>query len=281
MAPGNGLKDLQTNGRLIGGYNQESTELAAEFIKTFTKGQVQITDLATAEVSKLAENAFRYVNIAFANELALLCKEIGADVVEVIRLANTHPRVNIHKPGCGAGGPCLSKDTHLLLNSVRSKNFKPEVILAAIRLNRYMPRHVAELAIDSLSKAGKSVTYSKIAIFGTAYKGDVNDARDSPAEGIINELKAKHANIVVYDPYCDESFGEKKAKSITEAVKGTDCIIIATDHKTFCKLNLRKIKLLMEENPIIVDGKRMVNPSKAEEIGFKYVAVSRVPRNSN
>lgn len=280
MTPGRGIKDLETNTRVIGGYNLESAELGAELFGVVTKGELQITDVTTAEVVKLSENSFRYVNIAFANELALISKEIGVDVEEVIRLANTHPRVNIHKPGCGVGGPCLSKDTHLLLHSVRTKNFRPHILLASIKSNDYMPKYTVKLVLDSLRKVGKSVECSKISILGTAYKGEVDDARNSPAEEIIRGLLNERAKVVFYDPYCVEGFGAERANDIIEAAKDTDCIVITTEHKASKELNLSRLKALMKENPIIVDGRRIIKPSEAERNGIIYVGIGYSDRPS-
>jgi len=273
LKPGNGLKNLVTNARLVGGFDPESMELAAELLGCFTKGKLWLTDLTTAEVAKVAENTFRYVNIAFANELSFVCKAIGVDVAQVIELANTHPTVNIHKSGCGVGGPCLNKDTQLLLNSIGEENFAPEIILSSIRLNDFMPSYTVNLAVDALKKVGKSIEKSKIAVFGTAYKGEVNDARDSPSKKIIRKLMGLGANVVVYDPYCDECFGAEKANVLLEAVRKADCIVIATDHKVFCGLNLPELKVLMNEKPIIVDGRRIIDPNEAKKQGFVYVAI--------
>jgi UDP-N-acetyl-D-mannosaminuronic acid dehydrogenase len=274
MAPGNGLHDLTENPRLIGAYDLRSAILGGALFNIAARGKLLITDILSAEVSKIAENAFRYVNIAFANELALICHQIGADVKEVIELANTHPRVNIHQPGCGAGGPCLSKDVHLLLDSAGQSGFRTTVLPAAIELNSLMPVYVAELAVTSLTNIGKRLNTSKIAVLGTAYKGGVNDSRDSPSGGIIFELKRKRATIVVFDPYCEESFGMEKAQSLIEAVKNADCIIVATDHKEFGKLDLAEVKILMNANPVIVDARRIVDPTMARNLGFEYITIS-------
>jgi UDP-N-acetyl-D-mannosaminuronic acid dehydrogenase len=274
MAPGTGLRDLHANGRLIGGYDPESSELAAELFGLITLGQVQITDLASAEVSKLAENAFRYVNIAFANELALICRMIGADISEVIRLANSHPRVNIHKPGCGVGGPCLSKDSCLLLGSVKQANFRHRVMRASLQMNNHMPKYFAKLVTNALKKVGKSIENSRIAVLGTAYKGDVDDTRGSPSKEIIRSLTKSGAELIVYDPYCNESFGAKKAKDITEAARGSDCIFVATEHKEFRKLDFAKLKGLMNENPIIVDGRLIIDFTEARKLGFICLTIS-------
>jgi UDP-N-acetyl-D-mannosaminuronic acid dehydrogenase len=274
MAPGNGLHDLTTNTRLIGAFDSESAILGDALYRIAANGEILITDIQSAEVSKLAENAFRYVNIAFANELALICRQIGVDANDVIRLANTHPRVNILQPSCGVGGPCLSKDTHLLFNSAHLSNYKAAVLPAAIRLNNSMPTVVAEFATAALKRTGKNIATSKIAVFGTAYKGGVTDSRNSPAGSIISKLKKKQASIVVFDPHCDESFGAQKVGSLLEAVEGADCIIIATDHEEFRKIDLAKIRKKMNKNPIIVDGKRVVSSAIARDLGFEYIAIS-------
>lgn len=282
MAPGNGLKDLMENERLIGGYDAYSARLAAELFRFVTKGELQVTSLNNAEAAKVAENTFRYVNIGFANELALICKEMGADVMEVIRLANTHPRVNIHIPGCGVGGPCLSKDACFLLNSAGAEGREANrarhgIIAAARRLNNYIPRYTAQLVEDSLKKTGKNIGSCRIAVLGTAYKGEVSDARNSPAEQIIHELISLKSSVVAYDPYCSERFGAEDATSLLEAVSGTDCILIATDHRAFREIDLPKIKSLMNEKPIFVDGRRMMNPKEVEKQGFKYIAIGYNP----
>ena len=274
MAPGSGLNDLKANSRLIGAYDLESANLGKALMRFVTKGSLMVTDIPSAEVSKIAENAFRYINIAFANELSLICGQIGVDANEVIKLANSHPRVNIHQPGCGAGGPCLSKDTNLLLYATKDNSSNAKILPAAIKINKNMPRRIARLAIGSLNIKGKNISDSKIAVLGTAYKGGVNDSRDSPAEGIISELKKCKVTVTVFDPHCDESFGGNKADSVVTAVRDADCIIIATDHPEFFTLNLSEIKKLMKENPIIVDGKRIINPAEAKVEGFEYVAVS-------
>ena len=273
IAIGNAVQDFVENVRIVGGYDPESTEVAVELFRTVTKGEILTTDCTSAEIAKVAENTFRDMNIAFANELALICEQLGADVMEVIRLSNTHPRVNIHKPGCGVGGPCLTKDPYLLLHPVTEKGFRSKLIAPSRELNNYMSEHTVGLLVKALRKAGKAVKTSKIAVLGVAYKGEVDDARNSPAERIVRQLMKLGAEIVVYDPYCEESFGTKKAVDIMGAVKRADCIMIVTDHKMFKELKLEKIKALMNENPVIVDGRRIVNPVKAETQGFIYVGI--------
>jgi len=274
IMPGRILQELAESPRLIGGFDADSIRVASELFKNVTKGELLITDCGSAEVAKLAENTFRDVNIAFANELAQICEEVGVDVMEVIRLANTHPRVQIHKPGPGVGGPCLTKDPVLLLHTLDKKNtFESKVIVAGRQLNDSMPRHTVDLVVQGLQKVGRKVEESKIVVLGVAYKGDTDDASNSPSKEIIRIMKKMKADVWVYDPYCRESFGARKAKDIIKAVANADCLLIATDHKTFAELDFEKIKELMRQPPILVDGKRLLNPAKMKKEGFYYSGV--------
>jgi len=273
IAPGRAIQEFTGNSRLVGGFDLESGNLAAELFGTVTRGGILVTDCLSAEVAKLAENTFRDVNIAFANELALICEQIGADAIEVIHLANTHPRVNIHRPSCGVGGPCLTKDPFLLLHLIKQTHLRLNLIEYSRKLNDFMAAHTVELIVNALEKEGKNIEKSRIAVLGVAYKGETGDATNSPAERIIGELMSLKAIVIVYDPYSKEAFGAERARNIVEAVKEADCVVIATDHKTFKKLDLQKIKTFMRANPIIVDGKRIVNPMEAKKTGFIFFGI--------
>jgi UDP-N-acetyl-D-mannosaminuronic acid dehydrogenase len=267
ITPGNTLNEFAGNPRLVGGTSMDSTSIAAELFKAVCQ-TVIATDSSTAEAAKLAENTFRDVNIGFANQLALICEQHGVDVMAVIKLANTHPRVNIHKPGPGVGGPCLAKDPYLLAH--RSKHMAKSIISAAREVNDYMPKHIVNLTSQALGDANKELQRSRIAILGTAYKGDVDDARSSPSKPIIHKLMRLGAKVSVYDPYCGESFGAKKEKHIRQTIKGADCLVIITDHDELRKLILKEIKPLMNNSPAIIDGRRMIDPNEAEKLGFIY-----------
>lgn len=270
IAPGNALKEFVESPRLVGGVGPNSTKIASEFFKTVCKTVIE-TDASTAEIAKLAENTFRDVNIAFANQLALICEQQGIDVKEVIKLANTHPRVNIHAPGPGVGGPCLPKDPYLLVH--QSKPLSYDVIKTARKINDNMPKHIVKLTQKALEKAGKSIKNSTIVILGTAYKANVDDSRGSPSKPIIQELTKLGAKVKAYDPHCNEAFRAEKTSSLHEALKGADCIIIVTDHTEFQSINLEETKKLMKNKPGIIDGRRIINPYEAEKLGFIYLAV--------
>jgi len=273
IAPGKAIQELSENARIAGGFDSESAEIAAELLTKVTKGTVMVTDCTSAEVAKLAENTFRDVNIAFANELSLICERIGVDVMEVIKIANTHPRVNIHKPGCGVGGPCLTKDPYLLLNANSGKPFSSKIIYPSRKLNDSMPENAVRLLGQTLKQTGKNIKNVKIAILGVAYKGQVDDVTNSPAEPIVHRLVDLGATVVVYDPYCKETFGAEKASSIISAVSGKDAVLIEADHDLFKKLNLKELKSVMRETPIIFDCRRIIDAAEAKKHGFLYAGI--------
>lgn len=270
IAPGSALKEFVESPRLVGGIGSNSTKIVAELFRTVCK-QIIETEAETAEVSKTAENTFRDINIAFANQLALICEQHGADIMKVTKLANTHPRVNIHASGPGVGGPCLTKDPYLLTNET---NFETQnIIKIARQINDYMPSHMVKFIKQGLTKAGKKIKNSQIIILGTSYKANVDDPRLSPAEPIIHQLLASEANVTVYDPHCIADFGAKKAQSLNKAAKDADCLVIVTDHAEFKNLDLTSLKPLMAKEPFIVDGKRIIEPITAKKNGFEYYGV--------
>lgn len=276
IAPGKALEEFVRGPRLVGGIEPNSARVVAELFRTVCKRVVE-TDALTAEVAKLAENTFRDVNIAFANQLALMCEQLGTDAIDVIRLANTHPRVNVHMPGPGVGGPCLPKDPYLLLSSAKYVGYN--LVKVARQINDFMAKHVVKLVLQALIVASKDVGTSKIAILGTAYKANVDDPRLSPAAYIIDKLKRLRSEVVVYDPHCDESFGAKRGCSSLQIAKGADCLVVITDHAEFKSLNLQEIKKLMKSKPIIIDGRRIVNRQAAENLGFRYYGIGLTRMN--
>lgn len=272
LAPGNLIRDFVHSARVIGGLCAQSTRLASRLFKETVRGKLFVTDCFTAEIVKLAENTFRDVNIAFANELALICEEKGVDIEDVLNLANTHPRVKIHKPGCGVGGPCLPKDPHLLLAGTE-QHTKDSVIRCSRRLNTYMESHTLSKIFTALQSAKKKLNPSKIGVLGVTYKKGSDDVTNSPAKSIIQKLLALGAQVKVYDPFSTETFGAKGCKDLYEAIDNTDCLVILTDHKEFASLDLKKVKEMMNKPAYIVDGRRVIDPAKAASIGIEYLGI--------
>jgi len=198
VLPGQVIRELVENDRIIGGMDKASTEAATQVYKMFVKmGECIATEARTAEMSKLTENAFRDVNIAFANELSLICDQQGINVWELISLANRHPRVNILQPGCGVGGHCIAVDPWFIVNQ------NPEtakLIRAARETNDYKPKYVVEQAI----KAVAGIERPTIACLGLAFKPDIDDLRESPAVDITVELAKLGYNILAVEPNIHE-----------------------------------------------------------------------------
>lgn len=270
IAPGRAVEELLSVPRVVGGVGPRSTEKAVELYSRVNPNLFP-TDATTAEFVKVAENTFRDLNIAFANLLALIAERSGVDVYEAIRLANTHPRVSIHRPGSGVGGPCLTKDPYMLAGAGRDV-FGVDLILLARRINDYMPRHTVELVRRALEENGVRIEGARIAVLGAAYKGGVDDTRESPARVVVEEIMDMGAEVVVYDPYTGESFGALRAGSLEEAVAGSDAVVIVTDHPEFRRLNLDAIGGLMRHR-IIVDGRSVVEPREAARRGFRYYGI--------
>ncbi len=270
IAPGKAIYELLHEPRIVGGVGPRSTEKALELYRRVNPN-LYPTDATTAEFVKLIENTFRDLNIAYANLLALVAEKLEIDVYEAIRLANTHPRVNIHTPGAGVGGPCLTKDPYMLASLYR-EFWGTRLIELARRINEYMPRHTVEIVEKALRDAGLSIEGAKVAVLGAAYKGGVDDTRESPAKYIVKELFEKGARTVAFDPYTRESFGAEKADTLEDAVRDADAVVIVTDHPEFRNLDLETIANLVKHK-IIVDGRRVIEPHQALKYGFRYYGI--------
>jgi UDP-N-acetyl-D-mannosaminuronic acid dehydrogenase len=229
VLPGKVIEEMDTNHRLAGGVNEPSAKLAVEFLQSiFNPELIHPTTSGVSEAAKLAENAFRDVNIAYANELAKLCSSFSIDVTEVIKLANLHPRVSILNPGLGVGGYCFPKDGWILVESARTNGSDAEVIPAARHVNDSMPSHVAE-KIRSEVLAEKQV--ATVGLLGLAYKENVSDTRHSPTVELLKLLTSTDIDVTVYDPLVSESFGAKKAESIDELLESSTIVVMCVGHQ--------------------------------------------------
>jgi UDP-N-acetyl-D-mannosaminuronic acid dehydrogenase len=252
FSPGTALQEFIENDRIIGANDEQSYLSTLSLFKKITKGKIHRTDTTTAEISKLAENSYRDINIAFANELAIICRESKVDVQDVIRLANTHPRVNIHKPGPGVGGPCLPKDPYLL---VMRKNFEKSIVTTARRINDSMPFHIVDILVSTLRSKRKNKKHLNILVLGVSYKPDVNDTRYSPTQTVVLALKREgFRSIVLHDPYSNESFGARFSSQLSYVVGKADCVIISTGHSLYSTLSPSDFK----KGCIIVDAVRVL-----------------------
>jgi len=241
VLPGKILYELEHNDRVIGGINSESTKKAKEFYGLFVKGELHEADAKTAEMCKLVENAYRDVNIAFANELSLICEKAGINVWELIKLANKHPRVSILQPGVGVGGHCIAVDPWFLITQYPEES---RLMKTAREVNLYKTQWVINKIKEEAKKFEKEKRKTpKIACLGLTYKPDIDDLRESPALYIVKTLIKEGYNILPVEPNIEKIEG-LKLYDIDKAIKESDIIVLLVGHKVFKDLeDLTKITL--------------------------------------
>lgn len=241
VLPGKILYELEHNDRAIGGIDAKSSEKAKNFYSLFVNGKLYVTNARTAEMCKLAENAFRDVNIAFANEISLLCEKLDINVWELIELANLHPRVNILQPGPGVGGHCIAVDPWFIVSSVPDE---AQLIRMARKINDSKPLSVVNKILAAASRFKSPV----IACFGLAFKANVDDLRESPAIRIVNDLaKRIRGAIVAVEPNIvrlpDElAFENLRLVDANTALKEANIVVLLVDHKEFLKIDIERLK---------------------------------------
>lgn len=273
VMPGKLLYNIENLSRVCGGINKETQDRMLELYANIVKGELYPTDCLTAEVVKTTENAYRDVEIAFANEVALICEKLGINVYEVRELVNKAPYRNMHLPGAGVGGHCLPKDSLLLSYGVKGI-MTPELMILSRNLNKHMPIHTAELVINAFKENGMDIKSKKVAVCGFAYLENSDDTRNTPAMGVIETLKAKGAKVEVHDPFVKNYPGVEINKDFEKTIQGADALVFVTAHNQYKTLNLDKLKKLMK-TPIIVDGRNIFNKEKVNEKGFIYKGVGK------
>src|SRR3990167_2048305 len=251
VIPGKVLQELIQNDRVIGGINVESTEKAVEFYKTFVNGEVIPTNARTAEMCKLAENAFRDVNIAYANELSLICHDMKINVWDLIQLANRHPRVNILQPGPGVGGHCIAVDPWFIVHAVPHY---AKLIYQARKVNDSKPEWVINQVVEMASQFENPV----ITCLGATFKADIDDLRESPALSIIHRLQEKNiGEILTVEPHVDR-LDSVTLVDLPSAMNRSDIIVLLVDHQCFKKMDSQ-----LFQNKYVLDTKGVLKINAA------------------
>ncbi|MGY5876994.1 MAG: nucleotide sugar dehydrogenase [Candidatus Thorarchaeota archaeon] len=280
VMPGRLLEFIVHMPRVVGGITPEATERAFKIYSDIVEEKIYTTDTLTAELSKTIENAYRDVNIAFANEMALVAESLGVNIYEIIKLINARHDRHMHIPGAGVGGHCLPKDPWLLrygLYEYGSWKIEPEFISLARRINNEMPVHMSDLIDNALTNLDISIQDATVTILGVAYLEDSDDTRNTPAATLMASLIAKGATVRLHDPFVQSwEFSQHEIiRDIEKAAEGSDCLALVTKHSEYFKLDLDKIKKLMR-NPIIVDGRNVFDKDTVISKGFEYRCIGKV-----
>lgn len=240
VLPGHVVRELVSNDRVIGGMTKKASEMAVALYKTFVEGECIVTNARTAEMCKLTENSFRDVNIAFANELSMICDQLSINVWELIALANRHPRVNILQPGAGVGGHCIAVDPWFIVDTTPEQ---ARIIRTAREVNDHKPEWVLEkvkaaVANALASKPGSTMADIKVACLGLAFKPDIDDLRESPAVAITQHIAQLGCQVLAVEPNI-EALPRKLSRPnivlsvLADALATADVVCILVKHKSF------------------------------------------------
>ncbi len=265
--PGSTVTEIVQNDRIIGGLTPRAAERAEALYKRFCTGTTLLTDAGTAEFSKLMENTYRDVNIALANVFSHIAERSGVNVHDAIELANRHPRVNVHKPGPGVGGHCIPVDPWFLIDGFPEDT---ALLRQARDINDGQPKRLWE-RVKSLGHPIKHV-----AILGAAYRGDLDDARESPTEKLIEALEAEAISYALHDPHVT-SFQLHNGREVQitahmeTALSNADAVIIMTDHSQYKLLN--SINFSAMSGRVIADGRDLLDPSAIKSAGYTVLSI--------
>jgi len=277
--PGDKKWDVGKIPRVVGSLEPHGLARALSFYESIVDAPIRpMKSLKEAEAVKVVENAFRDINIAFVNELAVSFSRLGIDIVNVIDGAKTKPFSFLaHYPGCGVGGHCIPVDPYYLIQYARENGFEHKFLQLARRINNGMPSFTVDLMRSALRKSGSvnnELQGKKIAVLGLAYKPDIDDGRESPSYAIIALLESAGAHVVSYDPYIPS---RSTAKSLNEALEGADGVILATAHTAFLE-QLSPQLLRKHKIKAIVDGRNALDKASFDEARITYFGIGRGPK---
>ncbi|MBL7055953.1 nucleotide sugar dehydrogenase [Candidatus Woesearchaeota archaeon] len=270
--PGNKKYGVSNIPRVVAGINKESTQKAAEFYRKIISAEItELSSVKAAEATKIMENTFRDVNIAFMNEMAMSFDKSGIDILEVIRGASTKPFSFMpHYPGIGVGGHCIPVDPYYLIEKAKQVGFSHKFLSLAREINDNMPTYAIGLLETELEKQGKQIKNSNIGILGVSYKADVDDMRESPSLKIIDILTNKKANLFIFDPWIKS---KSNVGTLNEVLEKSDYVILVTDHKEFKKMDLSELK--KNNVSIVIDGRNCLDSSAIKNLEITYKGIGR------
>lgn len=288
------LKNIREHDRIVGGINEASTKRAVElYSPVLTVGKVIPMSATAAEVTKTAENTFRDLQIAAINQLALYCEAMGINVYDVRTGVDSLKGEGITRailwPGAGVGGHCLTKDTYHLERGVKIGKGEldyPEgsesIYVLARKVNDFMPVHMYNLTVAALERLGKKMEGSKVAVLGWAFIKDSDDARNTPSEPYRDLCLKAGASVMVHDPYVVNYPGVEISENLEDVVKGADAVVVLAGHSAYSGLKADWVKKITGKvNPVLVDGRNVIDPDEFIGKGFVYKGVGRGDKNSH
>jgi UDP-N-acetyl-D-mannosaminuronic acid dehydrogenase len=266
VMPGKLLANLRHLSRVCGGDTPETAAVMVGLYRYIVEADLDTADPVTAELVKTAENAYRDVQIAFANEVALICEAAGGDVWRVRELVNKSPSRQMHLPGAGVGGHCIPKDPWLLAYGADGAA-EVRLISAARQVNESMPWHMADLTVAALQAAGCEVAGARVAVLGYAYLEESGDTRNSPSAALVDRLQALGVETAVHDPWVAGYEGD-----VWERVRGCDAAVVMVAHRAYRSLDLHALASALR-TPVLVDGRHVFTSEQAHAAGLTYYAV--------
>ena len=274
--PGEILHDFTNLPRLVGGINNNVTEIIKEiYTSVFSVELIEMPNCKTANAVKLTTNVFRDINIAFVSELSIMFEKLGIDTMKVLEAARKKYNFQVHYPGAGVGGPCLPINSYQLLNSAKRTDSKLNIIEWSRKINEKMPDHVTELTVNAFNECKKSIQNTNILILGISYKPNVKDIQLSPAAKIIKNFQNLEANVFIYDPYfiSNEVYGIRVEKNLYEILANMDAAVVVTGHDEFKKIDISSFSKM--KTPILIDTRGIIDPTIAKKNKLVFRGLGR------
>jgi len=270
--PGNRKYTVKNLPRVVGGIDDASTKEIAKFYRSIIEAEtVELSSVKAAEATKIMENTFRDVNIAFVNEMAKSFDMVGIDITEVIKGASSKPFGFMpHYPGAGVGGHCIAVDPYYLIAKAKQSGFDHDFLILARKINESMPLYTIDILENLLKQLKKGIKGTKVGVLGLAYKGNVDDTRESPSWEVLSLLKKKESIIEIYDPFVKES---STVKNIDEFFSKVEAVVLVTDHTEFKSMDYGLIK--RNNVRVIVDGRNCLDKEKIKSAGALYHGIGR------
>lgn len=276
VRPGRLVRNITELPRVVGGINDVSSEKAVDLYKHIVRAEVHSTDCRTAEVVKTVENCYRDVNIAFANEVALICESLRVNAFEVRRLTNSLDNVDVHVPGAGVGGHCLPKDGWLMVYGVSrfgKEKVDHKMVSLAREINDYMPMHMIKLTEDAFQEAKRELKGSRVAVLGVAFLENSDDIRNTPTTPVIRGLRQRGADVAVHDPWVRKYEEAEVTRDLSQVVSGADCIVLVTRHEEYLSMSPKDLETM--KTRIIIDGRNVFDRNKWLKDGFIYRGIGK------